>query len=205
MSDVTAGLRLVRSNILDDLRERLHEWKKEVPILGGALVIDAGHAYWWYLEFGTATRYIGQDGTLEKPLGIAANQGRSTRYPITRGDQTGVYASGPNQGRTYRKKLRFPYQGKIVYRELVMHPGSRVANRGKGVVRVAIRQAQKELEKKLKAFKRRKTPPTRNELVRTINEVLAGILSDVRHHTPLDHDSDHPTHLKDAWDIRRAK
>lgn len=204
MRDAKAHLTPVRSSILKDLRSRLNEFKKKSGVIGGSLFTDAGHSYWWYLEYGTATRFIGDDGTLEKPSGISKTQGRATPYPITRGDQFGIYQSGPFQGQRYRKKLRFPYMGKIVYREIVMHPGARPTNQGKGVVRMAIRKGQIELERKLRGFKSRKKPPTRNELVRTLNEVLVGILEDVRRYTPRDPNSDNPTHLRDSWDIRKA-
>src|SRR4051812_2170678 len=120
MSEILGGVtKRTKSFIAEDLQRRLSEFSKK-PIISGALVIDAAHAYWWYVEFGAASQFVGDAGSgLQKPPGIASVQGRVGRYRIDRGDATGVYKSGPLRGRIYKKKLRFKQAGKIVYRDFV--------------------------------------------------------------------------------------
>jgi hypothetical protein len=206
MADIQSkGTKTGRSFIAEDLQRRINEFQGGKEIINGALVIDSAHAYWWYLEFGTASRYAGVEGTgLVKPPGIASDQGRTGEYRIDRAPQTGT----DSKGRIYKKKLRFRYLGAVIFREYVMHPGARPAGRGKGVVRVGIRQAQLSISNKLRGYKRRTKSrlPYRYELVAALNEVLAELLNDVKRLTPRgEHDDNSLTPLKDAWTIRKAK
>lgn len=189
-----------RLNIIQDLQKRLADFKSKPRVVGGIELPASEHDYWWYLEFGTGTKHQhGNKQGLPRPASVAEVQGRSDRYPITHRANLGTAALAK------KRRIRFTLFGQTYYRVLVMHPGARPANRGRGIVRVGIRQAQISLQQDLKKFKRRKTPPARIELVAAINEALREAVNTIKRLTPEDPDSPHPTHLRESWTYRKAK
>lgn len=188
------------SPIIVDLSKRLQEFSGKQPLINGAVTLPSDEfPYWWYLEFGTGQYYQADanDAGLPRPLSVASVQGRSGPYPIAPRNSL----SGLNK----KRRLKFTMFGDTYYRLIVMHPGSRPANRGRGMVRIAAHQANKELNQKIRGFRRRKSPPTREELVNAVNGALIDAFVDIKRLTPVDPDSPHPSHLRDAWSFRRAE
>jgi hypothetical protein len=191
------------SAIAKSLRFAIAEFEKKPTIEAAFSLPGDEHDYWWYIEFGTATKHqsVSRDG-LVRPTSIPANQGRSTPYPIVPREQFGPTGK--------KRRLRFVIGNRVFYRLIVLHPGLRPANRGRGVVRVAVREAQIELEKELKRLRTRRNakgfpiPPTRRELVTAVNKATREAFATMQRLTPLDPRSKHPTHLRDAWSYRKA-
>ena len=193
-----------KRSIIADLTVRLREYTGQ-PDIFGSIELKANHDYFWYLEFGTGTRFQGgtENERLTRPGSVSERQGRSDPYPIThRGSQTAL---------SKKRRVRFEIGGQVYFRVLVLHPGARPGNRGRGIVRLGIRQAQIDLKKKLSPYHTRRigskatTFPTRKELVDAVNESLSDAVDRIRQLTPADPNSPHAVHLRDSWTYRPAK
>jgi hypothetical protein len=200
---VEAKVKPPKPNVAAKLGKLLQAYA-ESPIFEAAFTLPSSEFdYWWLIEFGTGSKHQSTADTngLKRPTSVDENQGRAGDYPI-------VYKDGSRgvSGFLSRKRLlRFVMFGQVYYRALVMHPGSRPANRGRGMVRLAIRTAQIELKKTLSGYKRRKKLPARHEVVNAVNGAMHDAFVDLKRLTPVDPDSPHPTHLRDAWRFRKAR
>lgn len=93
-------------------RQMLERYKKwlGVKYVGSRIVVPPTLAWWYWQEFGTATGYSLPDmGSLAGTRVNLAPRGPTGKYPILPTDK--------------EKLLRFPWQGKMIYKDSVSHPG----------------------------------------------------------------------------------
>jgi hypothetical protein len=169
-------------------------------IIRGSLSIDAGHDYWWFLEYGTG-QFHGQkgdpDGELDQPSETEGYSPEGGPYEIRANDADYlVYMTMRN--------------GRYIKRVDTIHPGVHPI----GMVRSSLFSAMIYLKKdlaQLKKGRKWKELPRRADFVKIVNYILEVLIGQLRLLTPdysdpdPRHDGRHATTLSSAWNINKAK
>jgi hypothetical protein len=99
------NVKRLRGNFIERMQERIAKWAQAK--MGARIEVPVELEWWYWNEFGTATKFGGAPEGLPGALNMAP-AGPDARYPILP-----VNAN----------MLRFPLNGQIVLRASVMHPG----------------------------------------------------------------------------------
>lgn len=200
--------RLNKASLIDqDLQARIKELGNK-PIIQASLNVEAGHDYWWFLEYGTATGGKGgisresatQGIKLIAPASVKGRTARHSPYPImARPNQITTYspikARAVVMGRKVRQvwkertvqrtKLRFMYQGTVHFAWSVMHHGIPAY----GVIRREIEEFRRRLGARFDTLIQQGRVPRRRDLLDIVNDEIDELYARVVSRMPRSQDA----------------